>query len=149
MKRLSIIYWSGTGNTEILANNIAEKVKDDNIEVTIVPVQQATIEDVLYSDMIALGCPAYTIPSDLGVEMEELEDRYMKPFISSLKDIDLSGKHIGLFGTYDWGDGQWMRDWERQMDYYGLPLIDQGLIIHKDDKNIDRKVKSFVEKLIG
>ncbi len=147
MKRLSIIYWSGTGNTENLANAIAEAIENQDIEVFVMPVQQATIEDVMNSDIIALGCPAYAVPSDLGVEMEELEDKHMKPFILSLRGLDLTGKRIGLFGSYDWGDRQWMRDWERQMENYGIPLIDKGLAIHRDEKNIEDKLGEFIDKL--
>lgn len=149
MKKLSVIYWSGTGDTAYLAKTLANSVKGEDIQVEIKSVEVATIEDIMYADYIALGCPAYTVPSDAGGEMEALEDKHMQPFINKLKDVDLSGKKVGLFGTYDWGNGQWMEEWENQMNYYNISLIDKGLAIQKDDPKGEEKIKDFGKKLIN
>lgn len=99
---VAIVYASTTGNTEALANAAAEAAKNAGREVTVKTADQADIGETLSADLILLGSPA------MGDEV--LEDS-MEEFYANLKS-SLSGKKVGLFGSYDWGDGQWMRDWE-------------------------------------
>lgn len=100
--KVAIVYASTTGNTEALANAAAESAKNAGREVTVKTADQADIGETLSADLILLGSPA------MGDEV--LEDS-MEEFYANLKS-SLSGKKVGLFGSYDWGDGQWMRDWE-------------------------------------
>lgn len=100
--KVAIVYASTTGNTEALANAAAEAAKNAGREVTVKTADQADIGETLSADLILLGSPA------MGDEV--LEDS-MEEFYTNLK-ASLSGKKVGLFGSYDWGDGQWMRDWE-------------------------------------
>ena len=100
--KVAIVYASTTGNTEALANAAAEAAKNAGREVTVKTADQADIGETLSADLILLGSPA------MGDEV--LEDS-MEEFYTNLK-ASLSGKTVGLFGSYDWGDGQWMRDWE-------------------------------------
>ena len=100
--KVAIVYASTTGNTEALANAAAEAAKNAGSEVTVKTADQADIGETLSADLILLGSPA------MGDEV--LEDS-MEEFYAKLK-ASLSGKKVGLFGSYDWGDGQWMRDWE-------------------------------------
>lgn len=100
--KVAIIYASTTGNTEALANAAAEAAKNAGREVTVKTADQADIGETVSADLILLGSPA------MGDEV--LEDS-MEEFYANLKS-SLSGKKVGLFGSYDWGDGQWMRDWE-------------------------------------
>lgn len=100
--KVAIVYASTTGNTEALANAAAEAAKNAGREVTVKTADQADIGETLSADLILLGSPA------MGDEV--LEDS-MEEFYANLKS-SLSGKKVGLFGSYDWGDGQWMRDWE-------------------------------------
>lgn len=122
MKNITVIFWSGTGNTEIMANAIAEGAKVNGDAVKVLSVEEATKEDVINSDLIALGCPS------MGSEV--LDEDTMEPFIESLSDIDYNDKVFALFGSYDWGDGEWMRDWQNRMTNYGAKLVDDGLIIN-------------------
>lgn len=140
MKKAVIIYWSGTGNTEMMANAISEGVKNIGNPVDVVRVEDADKDMVLNSNLIALGCPS------MGAEV--LEEDLMEPFIESLKEVDFLGKTVVLFGSYDWGDGEWMKDWDGRMKGYGATLLEQGLTIHltPDDKGIDR-CKEIGEKL--
>ncbi len=140
MKNITIIFWSGTGNTETMANAIAEGAKINQDIVKIIRVEEATKEDVINSDIIAFGCPS------MGTEV--LEEEFMEPFIESLKDVDFTNKVIALFGSYDWGDGQWMRDWEDRMKGYGGKLVEDGLIINltPEDEEI-MQCKELGEKL--
>ena len=100
--KVAIVYASTTGNTEALANAAAEAAKNAGCEVTVKTADQADIGETLSADLILLGSPA------MGDEV--LEDS-MEEFYANIKS-SLSGKKVGLFGSYDWGDGQWMRDWE-------------------------------------
>lgn len=124
MKKIVVIYWSGTGNTEKMAQGIAEGARTAETEVRILPVGKATLDDVLTANAVALGCPA------MGAEI--LEEDEMEPYICSLEKENLANIPMILFGSYDWGDGEWMRDWEARMKKAGAKLIQEGLIIQLD-----------------
>ncbi len=119
MKKVTIIYWSGTGNTASMAQAIAEGAKEAQAEVVLLSVDQASIDDVANADAVALGCPS------MGAE--ELEDMEMEPFVESTKAV-IDGKPLVLFGSYDWGDGEWMQTWQERMESYGANLISDGYI---------------------
>lgn len=121
MKNLSIIYWSGTGNTQKMAEAVAEGAKQEGINVRILAVAEASKEDVLAADAVALGCPS------MGCEV--LEETEMEPFVESLESENLSGKPVVLFGSFDWGDGQWMQDWAERMEKMGIRLLAEGLTV--------------------
>ena len=121
MKNISIIYWSGTGNTEKMALAIAEGANIEVNKVKVIEVGKASMDDVLQVDAIALGCPS------MGAEV--LEEDEMEPFVQSIESENLKDKPVVLFGSYDWGDGQWMREWEDRMKNLGAKLVDEGLII--------------------
>lgn len=124
MKKVAIIYWSGTGNTEMMAEAIADGAKMNGAEVALLNVRDAKPEDVFNADAVALGCPS------MGAEVLETEE--MEPFVASIEGPELTDKPMALFGSYDWGDGEWMRDWEDRMKQYGASLIEQGLIVNMD-----------------
>lgn len=121
MKKISIIYWSGTGNTQKMAVAITEGAKAQDTEIKLLSVNEATREDVFNSDAVALGCPS------MGCEV--LEEAEMEPFVTEIEKEDLKGKPIALFGSFDWGDGQWMTDWEGRMRKAGAKLIAEGMRI--------------------
>lgn len=102
MSKMSVIYWSQTGNTEAMARAVAEGAQAAGAEVKVLEVSQASGSDVQDCDLLALGCPA------MGAEV--LEESEFEPFFESIEG-SLSGKKVALFGSYGWGDGQWMRDW--------------------------------------
>lgn len=131
MKNLAIIYWSATGNTEKMALAIAEAAKSAGAVVNLLEVGKASKEDVLKADIVALGCPS--------MGSEELEEEEMLPFIESLEGENLQDKPMALFGSYDWGDGQWMREWEERMSGQGVKLVDEGLIVQNtpDEEGIE------------
>lgn len=116
--KVSVVYWSGTGNTQSMAEAVAEGAKAAGAEVELLSVDVAT-EAVLSSDAILFGCPA------MGSEV--LEECEFDPFFSSIED-KLKGKKIALFGSYDWGDGEWMRSWQERTVAAGAVLIADGLI---------------------
>jgi flavodoxin short chain len=119
MKKVLIVYWSGTGNTETMANQVAKGVSGAGGEAVIKTAAQASPALVKEAEALAFGCPA------MGAEI--LEEGEMEPFISSLSRAELEGKHLGLFGSYDWGDGQWMRDWVERMKGLGALVDGEGI----------------------
>lgn len=129
MSKMVVIYWSGTGNTARMADAIAEGGKLPEVEVQLLEVDEASKDHVVEADFVALGCPS------MGAE--ELEDVSMEPFVSSLSDVDWSEKKLALFGSYDWGDGEWMRLWEEQMAGFGAKLVGEGLIVNLDPQSAD------------
>ncbi len=122
MSKAAVIYWSSTGNTEAMAQAVAEGAKAAGAEVELIEVANISADDALAYDVLALGCPA------MGAE--ELEDSEMEPFFSDLEG-KLSGKKLVLFGSYDWGDGEWMRTWYDRAKEAGAELLtDEGLIVN-------------------
>lgn len=124
MKRVVVIYWSGTGNTEQMAEAVIEGIrKQEGANAELIAVDNARKEQVAEADAVALGCPS------MGEEV--LEESMMEPFVKSLTAAELSGKPLVLFGSYGWGDGQWMRDWEERMKGLGARLVANGLIVQE------------------
>ncbi len=121
MKKVMIVYWSGSGNTRMMAEAIAEGAGSADSEVTMLDVADTCVDQILEAEAIALGCPS------MGCEV--LEESMMEPFVTSLEQHNLAGKPMVLFGSYDWGDGQWMRDWDARMKNTGATLFTEGLIL--------------------
>jgi flavodoxin short chain len=120
MKKMLVVYWSGGGNTEAMAKAVASGAGDGGVAVTLKPVGGVTAEAVKEADALAFGCPA--------MGDETLEESEMEPFIAGLSRTELGGKPLGLFGSYDWGDGQWMRTWANRMKELGAQVDGEGII---------------------
>ena len=103
MSKIAVVFFSGTGNTEIMANNIADGAKEKGADVSVFPAEDFNASMMDDYDVIAFGCPA--------MGDEELEDTVFLPMFEPCR-AKLSGKAIALFGSYDWGDGDWLRTWE-------------------------------------
>lgn len=117
MNQVNVIYWSGTGNTEAMANAIVKGAQGAGAEVKLLQVSQATEDDVKNCDRIAFGCPA------MGAE--ELEETEMRPFMDKVNSL-LSGKRVVLFGSYEWADGEWMKTWQEEIEATGAILVADG-----------------------
>ena len=122
MSDICVAYWSGTGNTEAMAQAIGAGITAAGKSADVVPMETISPADLKDQAVWVLGCPA------MGAE--ELEDGTVEPFVSELEGF-ASGKKVALFGSYDWGDGQWMRDWAQRADSAGANVYqDEGLILH-------------------
>ncbi|MBT9176784.1 MAG: Flavodoxin [Firmicutes bacterium] len=121
MRKIVVIFWSGTGNTKKMAEAVYASAQASNIEVSLLRVEDARLEHVTSADAVAFGCPS------MGAEV--LEEEYMEPFIESVEKIAHNGKPLALFGSYDWGDGEWMREWQARMEKCAFRLVDDGLIV--------------------
>ena len=119
MKKIAVIYWSGTGNTEAMAADVAEGARNAGAEVEVLPCAafDASMLDAL--DAVAFGCPA------MGAE--ELEETEFLPMFEACKP-HLNGKRIALFGSYGWGDGEWMRTWEESCAGLGCVFAADSVI---------------------
>lgn len=128
--KIAVIYWSQTGNTEAMAAAVLEGAKAAGAEAELFTVSEIRAADAAGYDRLALGCPA------MGAEV--LEESEFDPFFTELEPL-LSGKKVALFGSYGWGDGQWMRDWQDRAAAAGADLAGgEGLIINEapDDAGI-------------
>ncbi|MCI6499059.1 MAG: flavodoxin [Lachnospiraceae bacterium] len=131
MAAIKVIYWSQSGNTQAMANAVAEGIKEAGKEAEAVFVTEANINDIKDDTAVALGCPA------MGAEA--LEEADMEPFVTSFESI-AAGKNVALFGSYGWGDGEWMRDWTERMIGAGANVLNgEGLICQEapDDEMIE------------
>ena len=131
MAAIKVIYWSQSGNTQAMANAVAEGIKEAGKEAEAVFVTEADINDIKDDTAVALGCPA------MGAEV--LEEADMEPFVTSFEGI-AAGKNVALFGSYGWGDGEWMRDWTERMIGAGANVLNgEGLICQEvpDDEMIE------------
>lgn len=123
---MKIVYYSVSGNTEKMANLIAEGIVNGGKSVEIINVSDANANIFDNEEIVILGCPA------MGDEV--LEENEFEPFVEEISS-KISGKKVALFGSYGWGDGQWMRDWQERMESLGCTLIDDGLIIQYEPED--------------
>ena len=114
MSKVAVVFWSATGNTETMANCVAEGANG-----TIVPCGEMNAAKLAEFDAVAFGCPA------MGAE--QLEESEFEPMFSDLEG-SLNGKKIALFGSYGWGDGEWMRTWEEDCGAAGINRVSDSVI---------------------
>lgn len=122
MSKIAVIFWSMSGNTESMAAAIAEGASGAGAQVDIKTVSDLTVDQALTYDKLALGCPA------MGAEV--LEEAEFEPFFADL-ERRLGGKKVALFGSYGWGDGQWMRDWQARTEHANAALYQEALIVNE------------------
>lgn len=139
---ISIVYWSQTGNTQAMAEAISEGVTEAGKEAKIIDVTDASLDALKTEKVFALGCPA------MGAEV--LEESEMEPFVSELEG-SVGGKTIALFGSYGWGDGQWMRDWVERMEAAGARIVGgEGLMSHETpDDSVLAECENLGKQLSG
>ena len=127
MNDIYVIYWSQSGNTKEMAEGVVEGILEAGKTAKLFEVNDVNAADLKDAKVIALGCPAS------GVEV--IEESEMEPFVNELED-DLQGKQVALFGSYGWGDGQWMRDWETRFVTAGATIVNgEGIICMESPDN--------------
>lgn len=132
MSKTAVIYWSQTGNTEQMAQAVAEGIKAGGAECDLLQLSDTNVSTAAGYQKLAFGCPA------MGAEV--LEEMEVEPFFTEL-ERQLSGRKIALFGSYGWGDGQWMRDWVRRAEDANADVYQgEGLIVHEtpDDAALEQ-----------
>ena len=126
MKKTLVIYWSGTGNTEAMADLVANAATAAGASVDKFTASEFNVSSAGDYTGFALGCPA------MGAE--QLEEDEVEPMFAGLEG-SLGGKKIALFGSYGWGDGQWMREWCSRCEAAGANLYDEAGLIANDSPN--------------
>ena len=121
---IEIVYWSGTGNTEAMAQEIEAAAKAAGADVESVRFEDTTVDAVASKDVILLGCPA------MGAEV--LEETIVEPFFAELLP-KLKGKKVGLFGSYGWGTGEWMDVWKQRTEDAGAVVIGTAIVNETPD----------------
>ena len=119
MSKIAVVYWSGTGNTEQMAFAVLEGAKEKGADAVLFQASEFDASMMDSYDAVAFGCPA------MGAEV--LEEDEFQPLFDSC-ETKLSGKKIALFGSYGWGDGEWMRDWEETCKRAGAELVCDSVI---------------------
>ena len=119
MRKVAVVYWSGTGNTEAMAAAVAEGIREKGAEAALFTATEFDASMVDDFDAIAFGCPS------MGAE--QLEESEFEPMFSACEP-KLQGKKIALFGSYGWGDGEWMRNWEETCAADGAVLACESVI---------------------
>ena len=124
MDKIYVIYWSQSGNTQKMAELVGQGITSAGEEAVVVDVSSTSIDDIKDAKAFALGCPA------MGAEV--LEESEMEPFVCEVEAI-AGGKNIGLFGSYGWGDGEWMRNWVDRMSAAGANVVNNEGVICADE----------------
>ena len=123
MSRINVVYWSQTGNTEEMAEAIGKGITQAGGEAVVSEVSAISPDALKDENVFALGCPA------MGDEV--LEEDEFEPMFNSC-ETKLSGKKVGLFGSYGWGDGEWMHNWEDKCKEDGAVLVADGVICQEE-----------------
>lgn len=124
MSKIAVVYWSGTGNTEQMANAVAEGAKEAGAEVSTLTADQFSAAKVAEFDAIAFGCPA--------MGSEELEYDEFQPMWDEVKET-LGDKKVVLFGSYSWAEGEWMDNWKADADEAGVNVVDSVICYDAPD----------------
>lgn len=119
MKKIAVVYWSGTGNTEAMANAVVEGAQAEGVDVMLYQAADFNTDLVADFDALAFGCPS------MGAE--QLEEDVFEPMFAAVEPY-LSTKNVALFGSYGWGDGEWMRSWEERCSAAGIILVTDSVI---------------------
>ncbi len=129
MRKIAVVYWSGTGNTEDMAKAVLEGVQSAGGEGTLFQAADFDAVKIGDFDAVAFGCPS--------MGDEQLEEGEFEPMFQSCTP-KLSGKPIALFGSYGWGDGEWMRNWEASCQDLGAKLVCPSVICNEapDDEAV-------------
>lgn len=141
MSDIYVVYFSSTGNTEAMAKFVAEGIEKKGGAAAVTEIGSADIEKLKEAKVLALGCPACGA-EELDESMENLIDEIAG---------SLEGKKVGLFGSYGWGGGDWMREWENKMAERGAEIVNgEGVIaLESPDDEAETALKALGEELAG
>lgn len=139
MSKVAVIYWSGTGNTEVLAGFVADGVSEAGGEADVVQVSDFDKASLASYDAFALGCPA--------MGSEELEYDEFQPFWDDTKG-SFGEKKVALFGSYEWAEGEWMDTWKADAADAGVNVVDTLIVYDAPDAEGETQAKALGAKLV-
>ena len=138
MKKTAVVYWSGTGNTAAMAELVPEGMREAGADASLIECTMVT--DLAAYDAIAFGCPA--------MGSEQLEDSEFEPMFDGVKK-SLGGKAVALFGSYGWGDGEWMRNWEDDCRAAGISLACESVLVNGAPEGADAEACKELGKALA
>lgn len=136
---VAIVFWSGTGNTEAMAEILQSAIKENGNEAELISASSFNAQSVSAYDALAFGCPA------MGSEV--LEEDEFEPMFSQIES-SLSGKKVALFGSYGWGDGEWMREWESRTEADGAKVVGTVIANGEPDDTAVNELKNLGGALV-
>ena len=137
---MKVVYWSSTGNTEKIAQMLGEEIEKLGGGAEVAEVASVSPSDLEGEAVFALGCSA--------MGDEELDEGEMEPFVQEVEKF-VSGKKIGLFGSYDWGDGEWMRKWEERMKEAGANVVGTVIANNEPGDGDQGNLAELAKSLLG
>ena len=137
---MKIVYWSSTGNTERMAQMLGEELEKLGGSAEVEEVSSVSPSALEKETVFALGCSA--------MGDEELDEGEMEPFVQEVEKF-ASGKKIGLFGSYDWGDGERMRRWEARMKEAGAEVAGTVIANNEPDDEDQANLAELAKALCG
>lgn len=139
MSKIAIIYWSGTGNTLAMAEEIKKTLDDKGVETSLIQASDFDKSQIEEFNGFAFGCPA--------MGSEELEDSEFEPMFESV-ETSLGDKPTAIFGSYEWAEGEWMETWQARCEDNSINLVADGLIAYDnpDDEALEA-CRKLAEKL--
>ena len=139
MKEVNVIYWSSTGNTQAMAEAVGAGVEEAGGKANVIEVSAADVSMLKDADSFALGASAMG-DEELDAEMDD--------FVTAVEGI-CSGKTVGLFGSYDWGDGEWMRNWVARMEEAGAQVYggEDAICMNEPDSEAEAKLEALGREL--
>ena len=138
MKKTAVVYWSGTGNTAAMAELVLEGMREAGADASLIECTMVT--DLAAYDAIAFGCPA--------MGSEQLEDSEFEPMFDGVKK-SLGGKAVALFGSYGWGDGEWMRSWEDDCRAASISLACESVLVNGAPEGADAEACKALGKALA
>lgn len=136
---MKVVYWSSTGNTERMAQMLGEEIEKLGGSAEVLEVSSVNPSDLKSDSVFALGCSA--------MGDEELDEGEMEPFVEEVEKF-AAGRKIGLFGSYDWGDGEWMRKWEKRMQDAGAEVAGTAIANNEPDEDDRNALGELAKKLV-
>ena len=141
MSRFAVVYWSGTGNTEAMANAVAAGITESGNEVDVLTAAEFNSGLVESYDGIAFGCPS------MGAE--QLEETEFEPMFEEVKG-SLNGKKVALFGSFGWGDGEWMRNWNDDCESNGCVMVSDPVTCNgAPDPSVEAELAELGKALVA
>ena len=142
MAKVAVVYWSGTGNTQKMAEAVVEGAQGAGADVECFEVDSFSVDQIDGYDGLALGCPS------MGAE--ELEEGSYEPFFAeAVESGKLSGKPVVHFGSWGWGAGAWMETWSERTTEAGAKLVNTFIVENEPDEEGVQGSKDLGAELVS
>ena len=138
MSKVAVVYWSGTGNTEAMADAVAKGARAAGASAELFSASDFSAAKAAGFDAFALGCPA--------MGSESLEDSEFEPVYDAIKGT-LAGRKVALFGSYGWGGGEYLDTWKSQAEDAGVNVVSAVAVNVEPEDDALGELKALGQKL--